>query len=172
MTYLEFEKNYRINSLFEFYQPLLTTKQNDYLQLYYGDDYSLGEIAENFQVSRQAVYDNIRRTERILETYEQKLHLYQDFLDRNKLADEIQAYVATHYQDDQQLNQLVHQLESAEEKWKLGACKHGIWRTYRTTTKRNEEIAGQGKGFWSWFTRYHAWDSPGITGSRRELCGR
>ena len=56
---MEIEKNYRINSLFEFYQPLLTKKQNDYLELYYGDDYSLGEIAENFHVSRQAVYDNI-----------------------------------------------------------------------------------------------------------------
>lgn len=42
---MEIEKNYRINSLFEFYQPLLTKKQNDYLELYYGDDYSLGEIA-------------------------------------------------------------------------------------------------------------------------------
>ncbi len=66
------KKNNRINSLFAFYQPLLTKKQNDYMQLYYGDDYSLGEIAENFNVSRQAVYDNIRRTEKILETYEKK----------------------------------------------------------------------------------------------------
>lgn len=65
---MEIEKNYRINSLFAFYQPLLTAKQNNYMQLYYGDDYSLGEIAEEFNVSRQAVYDNLRRTEKILET--------------------------------------------------------------------------------------------------------
>lgn len=112
---MEIDKNYRINSLFEFYQPLLTTKQNDYMQLYYGDDYSLGEIAEEFDVSRQAVYDNIRRTEKILETYEQKLHLYQDFINRNQLADQIQAYVDQHYRNDQTLVQLVKQLESAEE---------------------------------------------------------
>ena len=42
---MEIEKNYRINSLFEFYQPLLTKKQNEYMDLYYGNDYSLGEIA-------------------------------------------------------------------------------------------------------------------------------
>ncbi len=112
---MEIEKNYRINSLFEFYQPLLTKKQNDYMQLYYGDDYSLGEIAEDFEVSRQAVYDNIRRTEKILETYETKLHLLAEFTERNKLADEIQAYVKQQYPTDQRLNQLVSQLESAEE---------------------------------------------------------
>ena len=51
---MDIEKNERINALFEFYQPLLTKKQNEYIQLYYADDYSLGEIAEGFEVSRQA----------------------------------------------------------------------------------------------------------------------
>ncbi|GAX07829.1 MAG TPA: putative DNA-binding protein [Lactobacillus sp.] len=112
---MEIAKNNRINSLFAFYQPLLTKKQNDYMQLYYGDDYSLGEISEEYDVSRQAVYDNIRRTEKILETYEKKLHLLEEFTRRNQLADEIQSYVAKQYPNDPQLNQLVHQLESAEE---------------------------------------------------------
>ena len=112
---MEMEKNDRINSLFEFYQPLLTKKQNDYLELYYGDDYSLGEIAENFHVSRQAVYDNIKRTESILEDYEQKLHLYAEFQARNRQPDEIQQYVRSHYPDDDQLNELVSHLESLEE---------------------------------------------------------
>ena len=58
------EKTNRINALFEFYEPLLTEKQMTYIELYYRDDYSLGEIAENYQVSRQAVYDNIKRTKR------------------------------------------------------------------------------------------------------------
>ncbi|MCH3923020.1 putative DNA-binding protein [Limosilactobacillus sp.] len=112
---MEIEKNYRINSLFEFYQPLLTKKQNEYMDLYYGNDYSLGEIAENFSVSRQAVYDNIKRTENILEGYEKKLHLYAEFVARNKQADEIQQYVRAHYPDDQHLNELVGHLESLEE---------------------------------------------------------
>lgn len=112
---MEIEKNYRINSLFAFYQPLLTAKQNNYMQLYYGDDYSLGEIAEEFNVSRQAVYDNLRRTEKILEDYEEKLHLYQEFTARNRQADEIQAYVATTYPHDSRLNRLVAGLENLKE---------------------------------------------------------
>ena len=112
---MELEKNERINSLFAFYQPLLTKKQNEYLQLYYADDYSLGEIAEEFDVSRQAVYDNIKRTEKILEDYEQKLHLYADFTARNAQADRIQSYVAKHYPDDKELNRLVANMETLEE---------------------------------------------------------
>lgn len=111
---MELEKNERVNALFAFYQPLLTSKQNDYLQLYYADDYSLCEIAEEFQVSRQAVYDNIRRTEKILEDYEQKLHLFGNYQLRNQQADQIQAYVKDHYPDDATLNNLVAGLENLE----------------------------------------------------------
>lgn len=76
---MELEKTLRMNQLFSFYRPLLTNKQQEYMQLYYGDDYSLGEIAEAFSVSRQAVYDNIKRSETILKNYETKLHLVHDF---------------------------------------------------------------------------------------------
>ncbi|HEM1599222.1 TPA: hypothetical protein U0Y38_000001, partial [Listeria monocytogenes] len=47
-----FEKTNRMNLLFDFYQELLTTKQKAYVSFYYLDDYSLGEIAEEFEVSR------------------------------------------------------------------------------------------------------------------------
>lgn len=78
------EKTTRINYLYDFYQSLLTEKQKSYMSLYYLDDYSLGEIAEEFDVSRQAVYDNIKRTEAMLEEYEAKLLLFQKFQERNK----------------------------------------------------------------------------------------
>lgn len=112
---MDIRKNYRINSLFEFYQPLLTTKQNNYMKLYYVDDYSLGEIADTFSVSRQAIYDNIRRVENILEKYEIKLHLYAQFVERSKLVDGIQKHVNTHYIHDNILRKLVAKLELAEE---------------------------------------------------------
>lgn len=111
---MEIEKNYRINSLFEFYAPLLTPKQHQYIQLYYADDYSLGEIAEEFNVSRQAVYDNIKRTEVILEDYEKKLQLYHNFQKRNALADQLSAYIKQHYADDSQLMALINALEQNE----------------------------------------------------------
>ncbi len=47
-----------------------------YIELYYADDYSLAELQKEFGVSRQAVYDNIKRTEKILEDYEMKLHIF------------------------------------------------------------------------------------------------
>ena len=54
---MEMEKTNRMNALFEFYSTLLTEKQMNYMELYYADDFSLGEIAEEYEVSRQAVYD-------------------------------------------------------------------------------------------------------------------
>lgn len=112
---MEIEKNNRVNLLFEFYQPLLTSKQNEYMELYYGDDYSLGEIAEEFDVSRQAVYDNLKRTEKLLENYEEKLKLLADFEARNKKIDELNTYISTHYQDDIVLKAIVAQLIKINE---------------------------------------------------------
>lgn len=77
------DKTMRINYLFDFYQSLLTPKQMNYMGLYYLDDYSLGEIAEQYNVSRQAVYDNIKRTEAMLEEYEEKLGFLQSFRNVN-----------------------------------------------------------------------------------------
>ncbi|OIS67598.1 hypothetical protein A4A35_21585, partial [Bacillus subtilis] len=76
---MSLEKTTRMNYLFDFYQSLLTSKQKSYMSLYYLDDFSLGEIAEEYEVSRQAVYDNIKRTEAMLEQYEEKLLLLKKF---------------------------------------------------------------------------------------------
>ncbi|HLR70164.1 MAG TPA: putative DNA-binding protein [Pseudogracilibacillus sp.] len=79
------EKTTRINMLYDFYGQLLTNKQKEYMELYYREDYSLGEIANEIDVSRQAVYDTIKRTEQLLETYERKLKLYEKFIKRKEL---------------------------------------------------------------------------------------
>ena len=79
MTQNDLIKTIRMNYLFDFYQSLLTEKQRNYLELFYLQDYSLSEIADTFDVSRQAVYDNIRRTGDLVEDYEMKLGLYQNF---------------------------------------------------------------------------------------------
>ena len=69
------EKTNRINVLFDFYGPLLTEKQQMFLKCYFHDDYSLGEIAADFDISRQAVYEHLKRAELALEDYETKLRL-------------------------------------------------------------------------------------------------
>jgi predicted DNA-binding protein YlxM (UPF0122 family) len=89
------EKTTRMNFLFDFYQPLLTTKQRNYMALYYLDDYSLGEIAEQYEVSRQAVYDNIKRTEVMLEEYEVKLNLLEKFNTRKELLTKLRELLET-----------------------------------------------------------------------------
>jgi len=90
------EKTTRMNYLFDFYQDLLTPKQQNYMSLYYLDDFSLGEIAEQFEVSRQAVYDNIKRTEAMLEEYEDKLHLYEKFLMRQNMFKKLSSLLEKH----------------------------------------------------------------------------
>lgn len=109
---MEIEKTNRMNDLFEFYAALLTDKQMNYIELYYADDYSLAEIAEEFQVSRQAVYDNIKRTEKILEDYEMKLHMYSDYIVRSQIFDQI----IEKYADDTYLQKQIATLSSIDNR--------------------------------------------------------
>lgn len=100
-----------VNELYDFYQPLLTPKQATYLDLYYGQDYSLGEIAAEFEVSRQAVYDNIKRTEKILQSYEERLHLMAHFQQQVALVNKLNTVVTQRYQTDAELKSLLKEFE-------------------------------------------------------------
>lgn len=73
------EKTEKIIMLKDFYGPLLTAKQQDVLNLYYENDWSLSEIADSMNISRQGVYDLIKRAELSLLDYEQRLGLLQRF---------------------------------------------------------------------------------------------
>ncbi|WP_251943073.1 putative DNA-binding protein [Staphylococcus sp. Marseille-Q5304] len=103
-------KTIRMNYLFDFYQSLLTKKQRNYLELFYLQDYSLSEIADTFEVSRQAVYDNIRRTGDLVEDYEAKLGLYKSFEQRKLIYDEMKKYT----NDPHKMNAYIQQLEDLE----------------------------------------------------------
>ena len=80
------EKKQRVNLLMDCYCDLLTDKQQDYLTLYYEEDLSLAEIAEDLNVSRNAVYDNLKRAVASLEDYEQNTSREQldDYLEMLK----------------------------------------------------------------------------------------
>lgn len=58
--------------LFDYYGDLLTDRQRMCFDLRYNQDLSLGEIAEELQVSRQGVYDNLNRAEALLKNMEEK----------------------------------------------------------------------------------------------------
>jgi predicted DNA-binding protein YlxM (UPF0122 family) len=81
------EKLAKMALLEDFYGPLLTAKQRNVWDLHYQRDLSLAEIAELEHISRQAIHDLLKRTERILEEYEDKLGLVQRFwTQREKLS--------------------------------------------------------------------------------------
>ncbi len=75
----------------DFYGPLLTLNQQELLGLYYEDDWSLSEIAENRGTSRQAVYDVLKRAETSLLEYEERLGLLDKFMCTRQGLEELLA---------------------------------------------------------------------------------
>lgn len=84
--------------LFDFYGELLTDKQREYFDLHYNDDLSLAEIAEQAGISRQGVWDIIRRAEDTLRRTEEKTGLVRRFARRRTIlaeaADDLRAIAA------------------------------------------------------------------------------
>lgn len=100
-------KTTRINFLYDFYQSLLTDKQRTYMNLYYLEDLSLGEIAGEYNISRQAVYDNVRRTEALLEDYEAKLNLFSKFQKRIEIIEKLEQLVTSTTDQSETLQNLL-----------------------------------------------------------------
>lgn len=78
-----------ISMLFDFYGTLLTENQQKCLELYYSNDMSFAEIADELGISRQGVYDSIRRGRNMLEDYEEKLGLVARFYGTKQKLEEI-----------------------------------------------------------------------------------
>ena len=70
---------YRMAMLFDFYGDLLTERQREFYDLYYNEDLSLAEIAENYGISRQGVRDVIVRAEAAMSEIEEKTHIIRRF---------------------------------------------------------------------------------------------
>ena len=77
--------------LFDFYGSLLTEKQQTYFDLYYNQDFSLGEIAEQEGISRQGVHDAINRAESILQQMEKTTGCVERMQDLRSTMDEIRT---------------------------------------------------------------------------------
>lgn len=69
------EKNIKISILCEIYGKMLTEKQYTFIDDYYNNDLSLSEIAENNNITRQAVRDVLKQAENKLFEFEEKLEL-------------------------------------------------------------------------------------------------
>lgn len=78
------EKNVEISMLWQIYGKLLTEKQYEIIDYYYNNDLSLSEIAENENITRQAVRDIIKKGERKLFEYEEKLLFMRRTINQEK----------------------------------------------------------------------------------------
>ena len=85
------EKIVQQGLLYDFYGELLTEHQRRIYEDVVMNDLSLSEIAQEQGISRQGVHDLIRRCDRILAGYEEKLHLVEKFASTKRLAAEIQT---------------------------------------------------------------------------------
>ena len=84
-------QTYRMTMLFDFYGELLTERQKEFFDLYYNEDLSLAEIAENAGISRQGVRDVIVRAEGRMQEVEDKTGLIRRFEAQRAHLDSIAA---------------------------------------------------------------------------------
>lgn len=71
------DKNVEIALLLDFYGNMLTERQREIMNLYYEDNLSLSEIAEELNISKQGVSDSLKRSEKVLYDTESKLKLME-----------------------------------------------------------------------------------------------
>ena len=83
------EKSVHVSMLLEIYGKLITEKQRDIIDLYYNDNLSLSEIAEELGITRQGVHKNLVDAENKLFDYEEKLTVLKNTLERQEIIDSV-----------------------------------------------------------------------------------
>ena len=105
--------------LFDYYGRMLTDKQKEYLDLRYNQDLSLGEIAEIMCVSRQAVFDNLTRTEALLRRMEENIGcVKRDMLMRRALQEILEAATVLDASSDPAVTALAKRIRAAAQSMK------------------------------------------------------
>ena len=109
----EMIEHVRLSILLGIYGSLLTERQLEILDNYYNDDMSLSEIAEKFDISRQAVLDNVKKGEKKLLEYEDKLHILSDQEARKNKIGKIQDILSNKstQKDVDTINKLLKQID-------------------------------------------------------------
>lgn len=105
------EKKVEISILCDLYGKMLTDKQFEFIDDYYNNDLSLSEIAENNNITRQAVRDIIKKGEKKLFEYEQKLLFMKRMLKQEKKIEQVLAELSkiqNDYSDEQVADVLEH----------------------------------------------------------------
>lgn len=83
------DEHFKLAYLFDIYAPLLTPRQQQAMNMFYNNDLTVSEIAEQLEISRQAVSDLLRRTNRVLLGYDEKLNLFAKYMKNVTLLNEL-----------------------------------------------------------------------------------
>ena len=107
------EKKVEISMLWQIYGKLLTEKQYEYINYYYNEDLSLSEIAENDGITRQAVRDIIKKGERKLFEYEEKLLFMKKTINQEQKIQRVLSNLAKIQKDssDKQVNSILEEIK-------------------------------------------------------------
>lgn len=89
----DMQELYEVSMLLDFYGALLTKRQYELLDIHYNSDYSLGEIAEQYGISRQGVFDNLKRGKSALYSLEEKLGLVKRFSEQQSSVKHIHELI-------------------------------------------------------------------------------
>ena len=108
------DEKVKISMLLEFYGKLLTKKQAQFIEDYYNNDLSLSEIAENENITRQAVRDIIKKGEKKLFEYEEKLEFMKRTLNQEKRIEKVLSEL-TKIQKNYSDKQISNVLESIKK---------------------------------------------------------
>ena len=101
--------------LYDFYGELLTTHQKEVYEQFILDDLSLSEIAESAGISRQGVHDLIRRCQKALEGYENKLHLVERFLSVKEKVGQIDSILDEWEQEKKNPEEIVSRIRKISD---------------------------------------------------------
>ncbi len=97
----------QMSLLYDYYGELLTDRQRMCFDLYHNQDYSLSEIAQELQVSRQGVYDNLSRAEALLRNMEEKTGcVHRDLQNRKVMRIIVSAAKQLQNREDREVRDL------------------------------------------------------------------
>ena len=100
------DKSVKISMLLEIYRKMLTEKQADVIDLYYNQNLSLSEIAEELCVTRQAVRKSLVEAEKNLLMFEEKLNILEKQMKREEKIDKILSHI-----EDEKLLKMIEELK-------------------------------------------------------------
>ncbi|MCQ2555634.1 MAG: YlxM family DNA-binding protein [Clostridia bacterium] len=89
MSFTNFDDVLQVSLLYDFYGELLTERQKEIMELYHEENYSIVEISSELGITKQGVHEALKKSEKLLYSYEEKLGLVSKFLNTGSVIEEV-----------------------------------------------------------------------------------